>query len=52
MIHPNKEIMEKAIALAKEKKAVASIIVKDGEIIAQGLTTVFIEKQPFRHAVK
>ena len=38
MIHPNKEIMEKAIALAKEKKAVASIIVKDGEIIAQGVT--------------
>ncbi len=50
MIHPNKEIMEEAIALAKEKKAVASIIVKDGEIIARGTTTVFIEKQPFRHA--
>lgn len=50
MIHPNKEIMEKVIALAKEKKAVASIIVKNGEIIAQGVTTVFVEKQPFRHA--
>lgn len=50
MKHPNKKIMEKAIELAKKKKAVAVIIVKGDKIISQGTTTVYDEKQPFRHA--
>lgn len=50
MKHPNKEIMQKAINLAKKKRSVACIIVKDNKIIAQTITTVFTEHQPFRHA--
>jgi len=50
MKHPNKEIMQKAIELAKKKKAVAAIIVKGDKIISQGTTTVIHEKQPVRHA--
>lgn len=50
MRHPNKTIMQKAIKLAKKKKAVACIIVKDNKIIAQATTTVYHEQQPFRHA--
>jgi len=48
MKHPNKEIMEKAIKLAK-KGIVSSIIVKGDKIISQGITTVLKEQQPFRH---
>lgn len=50
MKHPNKKIMQKAIDLAKNKKAVAAIIVKGNKIISQGSTTVYQTKQPFRHA--
>lgn len=50
MKHPNTLIMEKAINLAKKKKSVACIIVKNNRIIAQAITTVFTEYQPFRHA--
>ena len=50
MRHPNKTIMQKAINLAKRKKAVACIIVKGDKIIAQATTTVYQEQQPFRHA--
>ena len=50
MKHPNKEIMQKAIELAKKKKAVSCIIVKGNKIISRGTTTVIQEKQPFKHA--
>lgn len=55
MIHPNKEIMQKAINLAKEKyqeggHAVAAIIVKDNEIISQAFTTVIRDNDPTCHA--
>ncbi len=50
MKHPNKEIMIKAIELAREKKAVASIIVKDDKIISRATTTIIQDKQPSRHA--
>lgn len=42
--------MQKAINLAKKKKAVACIIVKGDKIIAEATTTVYQEQQPFRHA--
>jgi len=55
MIHPNKEIMKKAIDLAKDKYqeggyAVAAIIVKDNEIISQAFTTVRRDNDPTCHA--
>lgn len=50
MKHPNKKIMQKAIEIAKKKKAVACIIVKGNKIISTGITTVYQENQPFRHA--
>ena len=50
MDHPNKNIMQKAIELAKKKKAVACIIVKGDKIISKATTTVIQEKQPFKHA--
>lgn len=55
MEHPNKEIMEKAIRLAKEKykeggHAVATIIVKDDKIIAEAFTTINRYQDPTRHA--
>ena len=39
MKHPDKNIMEKAITLARKKKAVACIIVKGNSIIAEATTT-------------
>jgi tRNA(Arg) A34 adenosine deaminase TadA len=42
--------MQKIINLAKRKRSVACIIVKDNKIIAQAITTIFTEYQPFRHA--
>ena len=42
--------MQKAIHLARRKKAVACIIVKGDKIIAQATTTVYQKQQPFRHA--
>jgi len=56
MIHPNKDIMQKAINLAKENykegvvHAVAAIIVKDDEIISQAFTTVRRDNDPTCHA--
>lgn len=50
MKHPDKTIMSKAIELAKKKKAVAAIIVQGNKIIAQAITTLYHEQQPFRHA--
>jgi len=50
MKHPNKEIMQKAIDIARKKKTVVAIIVKGNKIIAQAMNTVYQEKQPFRHA--
>jgi len=55
MIHPNKEIMQRAIALAKEKHkegghAVAAIIVKGDEIIAEAFTSVRRDIDPTAHA--
>ncbi len=50
MKHPNKEIMERAIALARKERAVACIIVKGDSVIAEATTTTWKEQQPFRHA--
>lgn len=55
MIHPNKEIMQKAINLAKKKHkegghAVAAIIVRDDEIIAEAFTTINRDQDPTCHA--
>lgn len=55
MKHPNKEIMQRAINLAismhKEGgHAVASIIVKDDEIIAEAFTTINRDQDPTCHA--
>jgi len=51
MIHPNEEIMQKAIDLAKnENSDVGAIIVKDGKIIAEAVTTIDKEKDPICHA--
>lgn len=55
MNHPNKEIMQKAIDLAKEKHkegghAVAAIIVRNNEIIAEAFTTILKEQDPTCHA--
>ncbi len=50
MKHPNKQIMQKLIELAKNKKTVASVIIKEDKIISQAITTIYQEKQPFRHA--
>jgi tRNA(Arg) A34 adenosine deaminase TadA len=55
MNHPNKEFMQQAIALAKESfelhgHAVAAVIVKDGNVIAQGVTTVITDKDSTAHA--
>lgn len=55
MIYPNKEIMQKAIDLAREKykeggHAVATIIVKNNEIISQAFTTVRRDNDPTCHA--
>ena len=51
MEHPNKEIMQRAIDLAKEKYAdVASVIVKNGEVIAEAITTINQENDPVCHA--
>ncbi len=49
MEHPNKEIMKKAIDLAKQEKGVVAIIVKNDEILSWGATTVYQENLPFRH---
>jgi tRNA(Arg) A34 adenosine deaminase TadA len=55
MNHPNKELMEKAINLAREKymvggHAVASIIAREDKIISQAFTTVDLEKDCTCHA--
>ena len=50
-MHPNKEFMLKAIALAKRKKSdVGCVIVKEGKIIAQAVTSVYGKKDPTAHA--
>lgn len=56
MIHPNKDIMQKAINLARENykegfvHAVAAIIIKDNEIVSQAFTTVRRDNDPTCHA--
>lgn len=55
MKHPNKEIMQRAINLAISKYkeggyAVASIIVRDDEIIAEAFTTINRDQDPTCHA--
>ena len=55
MIHPNKEIMQRAIDLAKEshKKgsmAIAAVIVKGDEIISEAVTSVLKDNNPTNHA--
>ena len=55
MTHPNREIMQLAIDLAKNKykeggHAVASIIVKNDEIISECFTTIIRDKDPTAHA--
>ncbi len=49
MKHPNREIMQKTIALAKRKKMVGSLIVKGDKILARGWTTVYEDQLPFTH---
>jgi tRNA(Arg) A34 adenosine deaminase TadA len=55
MQHPNKEIMQKAIDIAKERARlgshpIAAIIVKDDKIIAYAYTTTRIDNDPTCHA--
>jgi len=55
MIYPDKEIMQRAIELAKEKykeggHAVAAIIVKGDETIAEAFTTIIRDNDPTAHA--
>ena len=55
MEHPNSKIMERAIKIAKERcefpsHAVAAIIIKDDEIIAEGVTTIVPDTDPTGHA--
>lgn len=55
MNHPDKEVMERAIRLAKEKyqeggHAVAAIIVKGNKIIAEAFTTINRDQDPTCHA--
>jgi tRNA(Arg) A34 adenosine deaminase TadA len=55
MNHPNKEIMIKAIKIAKDnvdngKHAVAAIIVKDDEVISEAYTTIQRDNDPTKHA--
>lgn len=55
MNHPNKEIMNRAIQIAQENykeggHAVAAIIVKDDEIIAEAFTTIRRDNDPTAHA--
>ncbi|MBN2459633.1 nucleoside deaminase [Candidatus Woesearchaeota archaeon] len=55
MNHPNKEIMSKAIKIAKDnvdngKHAVAAIIVKDDKIISEAYTTIQRDNDPTKHA--
>lgn len=55
MIHPNKDIMQKVIDLAREKyseggHAIASIIVKGDEIVAEAFTTINRDQDPTAHA--
>lgn len=55
MQHPNKEIMQRAINLAMSKykeggHAVAAIIIKDDDIIAESYATVNKDQDPTGHA--
>lgn len=55
MIYPNKDTMQRAINLAKEKHkeggyAVAAIIVKENKIIAEAFTTINRDQDPTCHA--
>ncbi|MCA9346301.1 nucleoside deaminase [Candidatus Saccharibacteria bacterium] len=55
MIHPNPVVMQRAIDLAIENlndggHAVASVIVKGDEIIAEGFTTIIRDNDPTAHA--
>ncbi|RLE45164.1 nucleoside deaminase [Candidatus Woesearchaeota archaeon] len=50
MKHPDKEVMLKAIALAKKKRSVACFIVKGDKVIARAVTTVHYVNLPTRHA--
>jgi len=55
MIHPNVKLMERAISLAREKykeggHAVAAIVVKEDDIIAEAFTTLKRDNDPTCHA--
>lgn len=55
MIHPNKEIMTKAIQIAKDKQkegghAIAAVIIKGDEIICETFTTIKRDNDPINHA--
>lgn len=55
MIHPNKEIMQKAISLAKEKNkegalAIVALIVQGEKIISEGFATINKDNDPTSHA--
>jgi tRNA(Arg) A34 adenosine deaminase TadA len=55
MNHPSKEIMQRAIELARANykeggHAVAGIIVKSNELIAESFTTIIRDKDPTAHA--
>ena len=54
-MHPNPELMEQAIALARENHtrgdyAIAALVVRDAEIIAEGATSILSEEDPSCHA--
>lgn len=55
MQHPNKNLMERLIILAKENyvesgHAVAALVVKDDEVVAEAVTTVARDKDSTCHA--
>lgn len=53
MKHPNKEIMQRAIDLARKQNSgftVAAIIVKDDKIISEAVTTIHIDHDATCHA--
>jgi len=55
MTHPSQQLMERAIAIAKENHkegghAIAALIIKGDAIIAEAFTTLVKEKDPTCHA--
>lgn len=55
MNHPDRQLMERAIALgqqsfAKNKQAVGALIVRGQEVITEGVTTIHVEQDSTCHA--